>query len=394
MRISNQTIYQNISSQLSNMTAELNHVQEQMSTGKQINKPSDDPIGATQAMRLKKVLSQIDQYGKNIQQGSSWLDVTNTSLNTISQLISQASDIASQMSTETGSASQRQAAAQSIQNILDQLVQIGNTPLNGRYIFSGYQDHAPAFTDNLTIHQALAAPANNPAYTGTATSSGAYTGLTGKQYVAEITTGGAVGVAQYRVSEDGGATWGPADAFTTSTSPTPVYNSTDLGVQIAFTNSGTLTAGDRFSIDVSRYQGDSGKMKVVTGNSSQVEVNLTGNEVFGETGNDLFDVLTGLENALETNDSGSIQASMSSLTQFQSNVAALQSEVGSRQDQIEVSQNILSNLDQQYTNQLSDVENADTTTLATLLQAKLTQYEAALYSANQILSTSFVDILK
>ena len=104
MRVSNRSIYQNISFQLSNLTAELKKIQEQIATGKRINKPSDDPIGTTHAMRLRKVLSQIEQYGQNIEHGSSWLEVTDVALGTFKKLISQAIDVASQMSVGTGSA--------------------------------------------------------------------------------------------------------------------------------------------------------------------------------------------------------------------------------------------------------------------------------------------------
>lgn len=393
MRISNRTIYQNISFRLSNLTEELKNIQEQIATGKRINRPSDDPIGTTQALRLRKVLSQIDQYGENIQHGSSWLKVTDVALGTIHQFISQAIDVVSQMSVGTGSAGEREAAAQNIQSIIEQMVQIGNTQLNGRYIFSGYQDNSSAFTDDLTIHPTSADPGNNPGYNGTATSSGTYTGLYGRQYVVEITTGGGVGVARYRVSEDGGETWGPDDAFATSTTPTPVYQSADLGVEIAFTDSGTLTIGDRFSIDVSRYQGDSGEIKIVTGNSSQVEINLTGHEIFGEAGSDLFNVLTGLKNALEADDLTGIQASMGPLVQFQNRMIGHRAELGSRQERIEVCKKILSDLDLRYTNQLSETEGLEMTQAITLLQVKQTLYESALYSASEILNLNLAKLL-
>ena len=394
MRISNRTIYQNINLHLSNLTEELKNIQEQIATGKRINKPSDDPIATTQALRLRKVLSQIDQYGENIEHGSSWLKVTDVALGTIDQLISQTIDIAYQMSVGTGTAAERQSLAPQIQRLLEQCIQIGNTQLNGRYIFSGYQDDSPAFTDDLTIRPASADPGNDPAYTGTATSSGTYTDLYGKQYVVEITTGGAVGVARYRVSEDGGATWGPDDAFATSTSPTPVYESADLGVRIAFSDSGTLAPGDRFSIDVSHYQGDSGEIEIVTGSSSRTEINLTGDEIFGEAGSDLLDVLAGLKNALEANDPTGIRDSIGPLVQFQSGMTGHRTEVGSRLESIEVYKKILSGLDLLHTNRLSDIEEVDLAQAITLLQVKQTLYESALYSASQILSLNLVDFLR
>jgi len=393
MRVSNRTLYRNISFRLSNLTEELQKIQEQIATGKKINMPSDDPIGITQALRLRKVLSQIDQYGENIQHGSSWLKVTDVALGTIRQLISRAIEVASQMSIGTGTAGQRQGAAQEVQSILEQMVQMGNTQMNGRYIFSGYRNNLPAFSDGLAIRPASSDPGNDPAYTGTATSSGAYTGLNGRPYVVEVTTGGAVGAARYRVSEDGGATWGPDDAFATSTSPTPVYQSVDLGVRIAFTDSGTLTPGDRFSIDVTRYQGDSGEIEIVTGSSSKIEINLTGNDLFGEVGNDLFDVLAGLKNALETDDLTGIQASLGPLVQFETDMIGHRVDIGSRMERIESSKKILSDIGLFHTNRLSEIENLDMAQAITLLQVKQTLYESALYSANQILHLNFVELL-
>ncbi len=393
MRISNQTIYRNINFRLANLAEELKTIQEQIATGKKINRPSDDPIGTTQALRLRKVLSQIEQYGENIEHGSSWLKVTGVALGTIHQFVSQAVDVVSQLSVGTGTAGERQAASQEIQSILDQLVQVGNTQLNGQYIFSGYQSNLPAFADDLTIGPASAGPGNDPAYTGMATSSGAYTGLYSKPYWVEITTGGGVGVARFRVSEDGGATWGPDDAFATSTSPTPVYQSGDQGVQIAFTDSGTLTPGDRFSIQVSRYQGDSGEIEIVTGNSIRTEINLTGEEVFGEAGSDLFDILTGLKNAIDANDRAGIEASLAPLVQSQVRTRGHQAEMGSREERIEFCKKVLSDLDLRYTSQLSETEELDMARAITLLQVKQTLYESALRSASQILHLNFVELL-
>jgi len=91
----------------------------------------------------------------------------------------------------------------------------------------------------------------NNTFDGTATSSGTYTGTGSKTYIVEITTAGAVGAAQYKVSNDGGATWSSDNAFTTSTSATSIYNSSDEGVDITFAaGTANLATGDRFEIDV------------------------------------------------------------------------------------------------------------------------------------------------
>lgn len=120
---------------------------------------------------------------------------------------------------------------------------------------TGKENEITIITNDTTLNfstteiEAAAADESNT-FDGTVTSSGTYTGTTSKQYVVEMTTGGAIGAAQFRVSEDGGATWSDADAFTTSASPTNIYATTDEGVQISF-GAGTenFEVGDKFYID-------------------------------------------------------------------------------------------------------------------------------------------------
>ena len=73
-------------------------------------------------------------------------------------------------------------------------------------------------------------------YTGTASAAGTYTGTAGKTYTVQFTVAGGVGVAKYKVSEDGGTTWGSEHLLTDST--IDVYddvNGSDLGAQMTFT---------------------------------------------------------------------------------------------------------------------------------------------------------------
>jgi len=395
MRVSNRGLYYNVNLQLGNIAEQLKQINEQIASQKRINKPSDDPIGITQALRLKKVLSQIGQYGKNIQHGQSWLSITDSALQTVNGLIVRGKEIANQMATGTYGEDQRSNAAQEVKNIIAQLVQVGNTKLIGRYIFSGYQEDTAAFRDDLYIHTALADSGNDPAYTGSATSSGAYTGLYSKQYVIEITTPGIAGIAEYKVSEDGGLTWGPDDAFTTSTSATQVWNSTDQGVRITFSDSGTLTAGDQFTIEVSRYNGDEHDMEIAIGSSAQMKINLTGTTVFGEAGeNNIFDILVGLKDSLENNNIEGIQVGLDQLNKFQPRVVGNMADVGSRLNRIDMCKNILSDLDSNNTERLSDIEDLDMVKAINDLNMKQTTYKAILYSVSQIVGLSLVDFLR
>jgi flagellar hook-associated protein 3 FlgL len=400
MRVSNRTIYQSINDRLSAIADQLRTVNEQIASGKKINRLSDDPIGLTHALRLKKVLSQMGQYGKNVEHGQSWLNLTESSLQNVNTLVIRAKEIANQMATGTYSGAQRSSAAWEIQNLMEQLVQIGNTKLTGRYIFSGYKEDTAAFTDDLYIHNAIANSGNNPAYTGSATSSGAYTGLYSKQYVVRITTGGAVGTATYAVSEDGGLTWGSDVLTSFAPAGTPVYNdnnSTDQGARITFTDFGTLTADDQFTIEVSRYNGDRNDMEIAIGNSSQIKVNLAGNVVLGEAGdkeNNILDILAGLNHSLQNNDIPGVSSALEELNQYQPLVMGNLADVGSRLNRLEMSKNLLSELELSNTTRLSEIEDVDVVRAITDLKAREQIYQAALYSATQIMQLSLVDFLK
>lgn len=104
--------------------------------------------------------------------------------------------------------------------------------------------------ENAVIEAASADDGNAGTYTGVATSSGTYTGTTNKTFIIEIETTGAVDVpgTTYRVSQDGGQTF--TGGFAVTSAPGAIGGNLE-GVSIAFSSSGTLTAGDRFYVDVS-----------------------------------------------------------------------------------------------------------------------------------------------
>ncbi len=107
-------------------------------------------------------------------------------------------------------------------------------------------DRTPDFSNNH-IDEVEVDTNNSASYTGSATSSGSYTGSANARYMIEIMNDGAVGAATFKFSTDGGMTWDDNGGvgYATSTSGTTF----DSGVAIAFSDSGTLSQGDRFYID-------------------------------------------------------------------------------------------------------------------------------------------------
>jgi len=295
MRVSNRSTYQGIQLQLSDITGQLKSLNEQISSGKRINRPSDDPIGITQSMGLNNILSKIDQYQKNIGFGQSWLTATESSLQGISDLIVRGKEIANQMATGSYSADQRTNAANEVQTLLDQLRALGNSQFNDRYLFSGYQEQSPAYDQNFN------------------------------------------------------------------------------------------------------YLGDTKDIEIPIGESVQMKINLTGDAVFGPDGdpnNNLFQIMTGLRDALQNNDTSGVQSGLEKLNSFQPKIESDLADVGSWLNRMENSNNMLSDLQQNHTQRLADVEDTDIVTATTDLTAQQSAYQAALYSAAQITRLSLVDFLK
>ncbi len=153
MRVANKTIYDMVRFNLGIASEEMNNANRIVSSGKRISDLSDDPVGLTQSLNIKSVLSGLDQMGRNISLGKSWLASSESALSHVQELISDAKALSVQMASGTTGATQRASASLTVQNILDEIVSLANTEVGGRYIFSGSKtDTAPFSSDGTTYN--------------------------------------------------------------------------------------------------------------------------------------------------------------------------------------------------------------------------------------------------
>lgn len=148
MRVANKTIYDSVKFNLANITEDLQRANEVVATTKRINNLSDDPIGLTQVLNIKSSLSNIEQLGRNINLGKSWLTASESALTSVQDLISDTKALCVQMANATTSAENRAVAAVTVQGTLDGIVFLANTDVNGRYIFAGSQTDSAPFDQN------------------------------------------------------------------------------------------------------------------------------------------------------------------------------------------------------------------------------------------------------
>lgn len=145
MRVTNKMIIATVTMNISRNSRRLQEIQASISSGKTINRPSDDPHGASQVLHSRGTLSRIEQYNRNIMRGRSWLAFTESVMNQLDTLLNRAKGIAISQSSATANMNSRTASAVEVAQLFQQALQIGNTKLNDRYIFAGQKTTTAPF---------------------------------------------------------------------------------------------------------------------------------------------------------------------------------------------------------------------------------------------------------
>jgi flagellar hook-associated protein 3 FlgL len=123
--------------------------QTRIATGRDFVNPSDDPIRAARALDLTQALNQQRQFLANLTFGDNSLSAADSAISEISDLLIQASTIASQNVSNLTSAAERTAEAELIANIRQQLQIVGNRQINGKFIFGGRDTKDRPFIDAI-----------------------------------------------------------------------------------------------------------------------------------------------------------------------------------------------------------------------------------------------------
>ena len=152
MRVTNRSIYEAVKYNLGKISEELNKSNRIVSTGKRITNLSDDPVGLTQVLNIKSSLSNMDQLGRNITLGKTWLSASESALGHVQDLISEAKSLAIQMSNATMGQAERVSGAATIQQMLEEIVSLANTETSGRYIFAGSKTDTTPFDQGGTYN--------------------------------------------------------------------------------------------------------------------------------------------------------------------------------------------------------------------------------------------------
>lgn len=152
MRISTMMVYNSLVKNLAKGAERTQEIQEVITSGKRINRLSDDPIGVSKVVNYETHLNKLAQYKENISYGNSWLRMSDSVLLDMQNLVTEAKTIAIGQATETATPETRAQAAVAVRNLYEQLIAFANTKLGDSYIFGGSLTNVAPFNSDGTYN--------------------------------------------------------------------------------------------------------------------------------------------------------------------------------------------------------------------------------------------------
>ncbi|MEJ2609667.1 MAG: flagellar hook-associated protein FlgL [Candidatus Thiodiazotropha sp.] len=126
----------------------LSKAQLQATSGKRILTPSDDPVGSAQVLNLRTAISKVEQYQDNADQVTARLEIQEASLKSADEIMPRILELTLQGMSDTYNAAARQAIADELRELNDQLMSLANTrDSNGEFIFAGFSAETIPFSN-------------------------------------------------------------------------------------------------------------------------------------------------------------------------------------------------------------------------------------------------------
>jgi flagellar hook-associated protein 3 len=369
MRVTNSMMSNAVTGYLMRQSEELYKVREQISSQKKINRPSDDPTGMRNILEYRNKIATVDQYLDNLARGTTRLETTEITLDVVDDLIGVVREISQQQG--KGTTQSRLFAADQVRDLADQVVDLANTKSGNNYMFSGHKTDRPAFGHVVEVSGGtagdlefgLAAIATNVTIDV----------MDGSGLVIDTITagGGTDGVNT--------VTWSPAIPPADG-----IYK---------FSVTASNAGGD--VVDYATYNGDTGKVRIIMGENSELTLNADGREIFAPAGQgDTFEVMADLITALENDDTAVINALTQQLDAVRTQVSEFRAASAPKIYQLETTENFWTNYKAKLEQFLAKTENVDLNEAAMRLNQLDLAYQSTIATAARIIQTSLVNFLK
>jgi flagellar hook-associated protein 3 FlgL len=148
MRVTQSMLTNNMLTNLNDSMDRLGTLQDQLSTGKKISRPSQDPVVAVHGMQYRTTQADNTQFRDNTGSASDWLTSTESALGEGKDVLLRVKELVTEASSDTLNQSDRQSIRDELIQLREQLGNVANTNLNGKYIFSGTDTSTPPYGSN------------------------------------------------------------------------------------------------------------------------------------------------------------------------------------------------------------------------------------------------------
>lgn len=143
MRVSEKLRYDSVESRVEKAKDANAHEMERLSSNKDIMKLSDGPLRAKQGIRFRDQISDLGQFQKNIEFSKGLLERSESALSGIGDNLVRLKELAIAMANDTYDKQSRDATSREVREVMEEIVQLGNSTFNGRYIFGGFRNQTP-----------------------------------------------------------------------------------------------------------------------------------------------------------------------------------------------------------------------------------------------------------
>jgi len=440
MRISTSMIYNSGVSTINDKTSAMLHTQQQVSSGRRVVTPSDDPVAAARALDVSQAQSVNAQQGTNLDNTKSSLGLEESQLSGVNDVLTRVRELIVQAGNSNLSANDRRSIATELRSNYDQLQGLANSSDgNGNYLFSGYMGSTIPFGGTVdTLNQA---PGNEVSYFGDSGQRTLQVSATrqiaisdpGNSVFQQIPNGNGHFVTSYASYNSGGgvvnagsvadpAAWNSSvpqsvsAVFSVDTSVIPSKTYYDLvDTQSGSPTQGTsLLTGQVYTLPLDATSapapatypgqlrlysdGQPISLKSVAGDTSTFNmgsnITITGAPAQGDsfstapsTSQSVFKTIATVINVLEKGNTGTsagvaalsndIGFALTNIDQATDNILTVRAAVGSRLNEVDALSNINQDLSLQYSSTLSTLQDLDYAKTITDLTREQTDLQAA-----------------
>jgi flagellar hook-associated protein 3 FlgL len=442
MRISTNMIFDAGVTGINRQAAATLKLSEQLATGRRIVTPADDPVGAAQALQVQQAKDINTQFATNLDNATSALGLEDTQLSTLNDIFGRIKTLTVQAGNSTLATADRSAIAVELRARFEDLVNIANaTDGSGQHLFSGYMGNTQPFAGS--VDGLVAAPASEISYLGDdgqrtlaiSPSSQLAISDSGKDVFMRIAGGNGIFTTDYANGNTGSgvvsagtvtnpAAWNSAAnsknlevrfwvdaAGAVGPANTTYYDLVDATTSLSlYTNTASTTgAGGTYTHAYTANQAINFSGLAAAYNDFGISVSVSGSPANGDSfaiqassSRSVFRTLANLIGALErgTTSPGAqakyavdIGSALLNLEQSSDNFQRVRAAVGSRLNEVESQQSLNGDLNLQYAQTLSSIQDLDYVKAISDLTQKQTQLEAAQKSFSAVSKLSLFNYI-